>query len=477
MTARRVLLATGLAVWIANAVIVVATRVPLGHDESEYANAASGWLAGEPARLFYLSPGMDAIAAPGILLGGSDLAMRLVPALIGLGFIASVWLLARRVAGADTAAWAVWLLAASRPFTKRTADLLSDLPAATCLVLATWIVITELSREHGPRWRLVAAAPLGAAALYVRYGSCVPIALIATFALAFGWPALRRRPGPALATAGAFLALLVPHAISAVHLTGSPLGILLESSTVPGESFAGSGLTTYLTGNPIQQYGLVLAPVLVIAVVSPAIVRDREPGLAPGEQERRRRCGGNRARLLIWALGIGHIVVVGLVTIAQTRYIFFGLALLAIVGADAIRKLVARSLLARRVAAGGAVLALGWSSFVATNAGRKQARVERHSYADTLAAAAAIRTDAAGAACQVFGRHDQQLAWYSGCDWPIVFDPAAIPHVRVYAVRDTRADPGELDLDSLPGHHAPVLDDPLVRVIRLDPAPSGAAPR
>src|SRR5688572_28308984 len=105
----------------------------MGHDESQYAIAARDALAGDAPRWFYLSRGMTVVAAPGLWLGASELALRFVPLLLGVGFVLATWTLARRVVGATAAAWALVVLAGTRCVVRWSTELLSDVPAAACL--------------------------------------------------------------------------------------------------------------------------------------------------------------------------------------------------------------------------------------------------------------------------------------------------------------------------------------------------------
>jgi len=439
----------GLCGWLANAAVLWASGAPLGHDEARYAVAACDWLADMPVRWNYVSAGMDAVALPGLLLGGSARAMRLLPAVIGIAFVIAVWRLARRLGDERSAAWTVVLVAATRAFAKRSVELLSDLPAATCLLLAIDVVIGELSRDDGPRWRLVVAAPCAAGALYVRYGSAVPIAVLAAGALVFGWRAILRRPGPVVATALAFVALLVPHALAAIDRTGSPLGILLQSATIPGETHGPGGLVAYITTNPFHYYGVAIPPVLVAGLA--AIV-----------------WRPTRWRAFAGLVAIGDIVGVGFVTEAQSRYIFLGLALLAILGVDAIRRLAATwspRVQRHGLRFAGALLAFGVAREVVF--ATMYRRNLRREFADTLAAASAIRRDAHGTPCLAIGPHTPQLEWYSGCRVPAFYDRVALGGPRVYAWHSVHRVGSEPELDELPGHHVTLRDEP--HVIRLEP--------
>src|SRR5262245_49781322 len=114
--ARRQLLAlfaAGLGAWIVNAAILWLSGAPLGHDEAQYALAAKDALAGESPRWFYLSKGMTLVAAPGVAAGGSEIALRTMPFLFGIGFVLALAQVARAAfgpagnAGAEIAAWTV----------------------------------------------------------------------------------------------------------------------------------------------------------------------------------------------------------------------------------------------------------------------------------------------------------------------------------------------------------------------------------
>jgi hypothetical protein len=308
--------------------------------------------------------------------------------------------------------------------------------------------------EACPRWRIVLVAPLLAAALYLRYGSCIPIAFLGAAWLVFGWRELVRRPAPMIATAALLLLLLVPHARTAIELTGSPLGILLENRRVVPNRYVGEGLVAYLTSNPFVRYGWLTPPILIVGIASlPALVRS-----------------GARRAAFLWVVAIHGIVVIALITEAQVRYIFFGITLLVILGVDAIRGAIGRRPpRARRViaACAAAAVAAVWGGVMH---GQLRYGASRAASADapTFAAAAAIRADAAGRRCEVLGQHDPQLEWHSGCRAAqVVAYPA--PGVWLYVVRDWT--PGwQPELSGGPGRHTVILDRPgFVRVERVEP--------
>ncbi len=404
----------GLLVWIVNAAIMWISAPPLGHDESQYVLAAGDLLAGVAPRWFYASSGMSVIALPGAI-GGSELAARFPTFLLGIGFVLAAAGLAWRLYGAMTAAWTVAVLAGLRSVMGSSADLLSDLPATAFLLAGTLVMIHEVIQRTELRWRVVAAAPLLAVALYLRYASCIPIALLGVGVLALGWRTIARRPLPIVATTLAFLVLLVPHLHQAYVETGSPLGILLASKDVPGKTWFAQGLETYVTSNPVSYYGLLAAPVLLAGLA--AVTRSRD-----------------RATLLVWLLAVADILVLGVVSHAQARYIFFGVTLLAILGVETIRLLVGE----RRVLALACAVAVvaSWVSVA-----RGQVKRSAHRWETTAAIRAAAKTiadDAGGAPCSVVGDPFAQLEHYSGChasSWPwetrdriyVVRTPSTVP--------------------------------------------------
>jgi predicted membrane-bound mannosyltransferase len=209
----------------------------LSHDEAQYAIDALDTLAGAPARWFYLSPGMRALALPGVLVGG-DTALRIIPLLGGLAFLAVVLRLGTRTVGLAGAAWTLVVLAGTKTFARYSIDLLSDLPACTCMLAALAIIVDELLGDHPPRWRLLACAPLLAGAFYVRYGSVVPIAVIVLAALGFSARRVTQAPGPVVATAALFPVLVAPHAgcagrpidVAATAARGEPVYIVRDET-------------------------------------------------------------------------------------------------------------------------------------------------------------------------------------------------------------------------------------------------------
>jgi 4-amino-4-deoxy-L-arabinose transferase-like glycosyltransferase len=404
------------AVWVSCGLIRWVSVSPLSHDEAHYALAARDLIAGRPARWTYMSVGTVAIGAPGIAMGGSPRELRLVPALLGLVFLACAWRVAAVLAGEESAAWAIAVLAGTTPVTRFQIDLMSDMPSCACLLAAIAILVGELRRERGPRWRIVAAAPLAAAALYLRYGSVVPLAIVGIATLGFA------RARGKLVVTGLVFALCVP---PLVHT-------LLVSAGVPPPE---SGLATY-AAHPIAYAGALATPLAVIAVA-----------------------GAWRDRWWLYAAAIGaaDILALGWETHAQGRYILLGVVLLVAVGTAVARDFAlqlagpVRRALATLCAM--AVIA-SWIAALAAAWGARDRRIA--GMAATLAAADAIHRDARGRACVVVGRHTTQLEWYSGCR--IAYDATGL----AYVVRDDTGGPDQ----PAPVRGTTILHTPHVDVTR-----------
>ncbi len=411
----RALYAIGLAAWIVAGTIYWLLAPPLGHDEAQYALAARDALVGDPPRWHYVSYGMNALAIPGLLLGGSEIAMRLTPLVVGLTLPMAAAHLARRLFDDESAAWLVLILAGTVALTRRSAQLLSDLPACTCLLIACSIAIDELANPRLPRWRLAWCAPWLAAAFYLRYGSAIPIAAMALAALLVCAPAILSRPLPVLGTALIFAVLLVPHLHMASEATGRYLGILRRSSDMVAYD-AGQGLTGYFAVNPFTYYGIAVTPLAAIGLAAIAWIRDR------------------RGRML-WLFAVATLLGLGLTTSAQSRYAAVPLICLALLGVVEVKAWVLRARRARVAIAVASISVAAMSLVITIAMVAEIARTARARVRPTLDAAAAIRRDTGGDPCSVLGGNTTVLEWYSGCTAVLSVTDTDVQRERVYIVR------------------------------------------
>lgn len=387
LTTRRLLLAA-VAAWLGVAVIGLVLGPPLGHDEAAFAAAARGDApAGE---WLYRSDGTVAIARIGVALGGADWQLRLASVLLGAAIVAAAFAVGRAAFTARTGAWAAAIVAGAHPMVLRGAQLLSDVPAAAALLGGIAVVTGELDRGEGPRWRLVAAAPLLAAAFYLRYGSAPVIALALAAAGAVWWRAVAARPRPVVAMLGALAALGVPHLVRSAAATGSPLGILALSAGMPRRAYVGEGLVTYFGSNPLVFYGVLAAPVMLAGLVGLATLR-------------------RRAGWYLAIVALGQLVALGLQSHGQPRYVYVATVLLIVLGVDAVIRLGRPRLAGLALAA----VAAAWiGAAVAMVVACRGAVASRTSI---LRAAEAIRRDAAGRPCAAVAALAPQLVWYTRC--------------------------------------------------------------
>jgi hypothetical protein len=418
LTERRILLAAIVA-WLAVAALNVALGPPLGHDEAAFAVSARG--GGPP--WVYRSVGVTEVARIGVLLGGADWQLRLASMVLGLGMVAGVYAVGRAAFSARTGAWAAAVIAGAHPMALRSSELIGDLPATACVLLGISLLVGELAREDGPRWQLVAAGPVFAAAFYLRYGSAPVIAIAGGLALLLWWRSILRRPLPVIAALAVFVLLLLPHILQSLHETGRLFGILEVSSRMPRRAYVGEGLVTYLTSNPFRFYGALVAPVLVAGIVG--LVRP------PAHW---------RPSIFIGGVAIGQILAIGVQSHAQPRYIFVATALLIVVGVEALQRFAPPA--TRRFAMPLVVVA--WIGVVVTVPFYTQ--FLRDARAGIVAASAAVNADRAGAPCLVVAKVVTQLMWYTRCreqrmttldalpPWPA--DPGS---ERIYVVSVPRA--------------------------------------
>ena len=387
----RQILGAAVAAWLIVGILALLSGPPLGHDEAAYAIAARG-----AAPLAYRSTGMVAIARIGLALGGSNLALRLVPLGFGAVMILAAYALGRAAFDARTGAWAAAVLATAHPMASRSVELIGDLPATALVLAGLAILIGELERDRA-RWRIVWAAPLFAGAFYIRYGSAPVLATIGLLVIALY---AKKLALPVLALLVVFAACIAPHFIHSVASTGSPLGILSASAAMPRRAYIGEGLVTYLTSDPFVFYGAITAPVMLAGVLGLVLSRVHRP------------------QLFLALLAFVQLVALGIESHAQPRYVFLATALLVIAGVDTLREYGSE-----RVAVATTSLAWALLAILIVPFQHSLARARTPIYS----AAATIREDLHGRSCAVAANVVPQLVWATGCD---VIVAHSLPHLR-----------------------------------------------
>jgi 4-amino-4-deoxy-L-arabinose transferase-like glycosyltransferase len=408
----RCLFTAALLAWAAVALIGLLFGPTLGHDEAAFALTARG--QAPPGSWLYRSDGTVAIARIGVALGGAEWQMRLTSSVLNALAIVAVYAVGRAAFSPRTGAWAAAVIAGAHPMVLRSAEMLSDLPAMAGILGGIALLVSELDRDDGPRWRIVLAAPLLAAAFYVRYGSAPVVALALAAAVALWFRAVLRRPWPMLALVGLLALLVVPHVMRSVEMTDTWLGILKISAGMPRRAYIGEGLVTYLTSNPFMYYGALVAPVMVAGLVGVVRMRRKAP----------------------WYLAIvalGQVVILGLESHGQPRYVFVATALLVVLGVATL----AQSRFARpRIAL--ALVTAAWLVIVVI--APIYYRHINDARAPLLDAGAVMREASAGRPCIAVALIVPQLMWYSPCRVVavgILEDPLPADHAR-YAASFTR---------------------------------------
>ncbi|MFT3691687.1 MAG: glycosyltransferase family 39 protein [Kofleriaceae bacterium] len=379
MTTRRLLNAAFLG-WFVVGFLALVSGPPLGHDEAAYAVAARG----DAPTWHYRSTGMITIARAGLLVGDSPMALRMVALLLSGSLLIGAFLLGRAAFDERTGAWAALVITTSHQMMARSAELIGDLPSTGALLIGCAFLIANFQRDRS-KWSLVAAAPLFAAAFYIRYGSGPVIAIITLLTIIL-YPR-KLLQAPVLVTALVFLGLLVPHVHHSISTTGKLFGILEASASMPKSHYLGQGLVAYVTANPFTYYGALIFPLMIAGLVGV-------------------RRNLTRPKLFVILLALGQIIALGLQTYPQPRYIFFATALLAIAGVDTLRRYdLPRAALV--------VIGLAWLGIAIGIVPFQRSLTEVRT--PLYAAAEAIRIDDHGRPCAIAANVAPQLIWITRC--------------------------------------------------------------
>lgn len=391
---------------VAAGLVFVLSSGPLGHDESVYALKARSWYSGTPATGWgpHRPPGLPAIGWLVLHVSDSEVALRSATIMISIGATLSMWLTGRIVFDRLTAALAVGVFVSANTFLRRATEFLSDLSAATLLML-TMLVIWYHFEKRPNGWWLVAAAPLGSLSFYMRYGSAVPLAVIAVMAILVWHASLRQSLRPIVMTGALLVVFAIPHVIYSLGETGSVTGVLTSAPTLG--SF---GLSTYAKWLPYSLAGPVGA--LLIAAAGSYTVYTAAARL----WDRRRAAAEFRGAVFLFGTGLVVTVTLGTIAHAEARFLYLPLMAVLIVGARAAHKiwrLTARGPRFAFAAATGVLMLVIYVGSVAHMSGHLDDLSRTKSVlVDT---ANVIKADAAGEPCGIRSSFIPQLTWYTGC--------------------------------------------------------------
>jgi hypothetical protein len=398
--------------------MLIANLGQLGYDEAVYASKARSYVSDMPADWFelYRPPGLAILGSLAALTGFSDPAIRWVTLLTGVATLGFVWAVAKQLWGPTAGLFALLGALGARVLVNELPLFHNDITAAGLLLLLMWIVWDQLATRPAPTPMLLFAAPVGAAAFYVRFGSLPALFAIGLAVLLLWGPRLVAHARLVGLTALLSLLLLVPHGVMAAGLTGSPFGVIVAARdqvdvTGPLESarqYAGPLLLHLLGGTPL---------ILAVAGIAHAVMagvswatRGRD-----GDQFRR------HLWLLVTAVVTGALIV--LASHAEGRYVVFPILLLVISGAGALSVGISRIARARilgdRGPTFGRVCMLMTTAVLACWAGIVGAYELRQAATGDpprawAAAGQAIAADGPGS-CRVVATLRPLIGWYSGC--------------------------------------------------------------
>jgi hypothetical protein len=267
------------------------------------------------------------------------------------------------------------------------------------LMVVVWKQFGERERPgYGLTWLL----PFAWAAFYIRYQSVLSFILIAIMIGVLFWEKVKSGWRPITVTAGVGLVGLIPHIVFATSETGSPLGIVLFTADVAGRDYWGQGLVDYflLMGWPL---GAFIGPAAVVFFVWWLVAEW-------SSVTERTKC------LFLMIPAAAQVLLLGLVSHGEARFIFFPLALTLIGGVMGFRAL-RRRWRPRTTAAvnlGLAVLLLGSLALAASYV--RRAVDSRARGTEILQLAAEEMRDLSGdESCGVLTSYFPQITYFSEC--------------------------------------------------------------
>jgi hypothetical protein len=317
----------GLIVVVATVGVLVINGGTLGHDESAYALKARAWLEGTPETgwSIHRAP-MLSLYAYSVLAAGLDEPMlRLIGLVAVVGLAGSVWVLGSKLAGGWVGPVAALAVVSGPAILRRGTEFLSDIPSAALLVVCMVILWREFVRKSEPTYHVLWLLVPALLAFYIRYQSVLSFALLAITVLIIWWPKVRSRPGPLVGLTTLGVVGLVPHFVYAISETGSPFGVLTRTGSASGRDFVGEGLVDYAV-DIVWPLGGFVAPLAVLAAVVALV------GFWKSSERR-------TTLLFLLLPAVGQVVVLGVFSHGEPRFIFFPLALLVVAGTMSLRAL------------------------------------------------------------------------------------------------------------------------------------------
>jgi hypothetical protein len=430
------------------ATFVVAARTgQLTWDEVDYASQAQSLVSDIPSVYWgsYRPPGLPLLGTLAAIGGFSEISLRAITWALGFMALTIAWAVARQLWGRWAALFTLLAAIGSPVVLGELRQFHNDLGSSGLLLLLMGLLWDQFERRPAPTRLLLAAAPLAAAAFYLRYGTVLALAAIGVVAIVLWARSLRRHVRLVAVTAALGALLLVPHVLEAIRTTGSPTGMLTRGAAAATKGNPLLTTVQFARRLPLAIAGPVATVVLGIGGAH-AVVAVRDAWRQRGRTADLRR----HTWMLLTAIlaGLGTVVVGN----PNPRYLVFPLLLGLISGGGALAW-AARAIggsgspWVRRNLARPAVLALV-AVVLAASTGFALTRsvvsvVRREPPAARAIAGAAIRADAGGT-CYLASTSPPTFGWYSGC----AVDP--LDRARPLLTGDS-AEPGTVYVVLLPG--------------------------
>jgi|GEM_PF-2360953 len=402
------ILGGGVVALVAGLLVVIPSG-PFGHDESIYALKAREWISGTPATGWgvYRPIGMSIVGWIVLQFSSSEVWFRFAAIVLSVATLVTMWVAGRLMFSRAAATVGAAAFMSTESFLRRATEFLNDVIAAGLMLAAMTVIWVHF--EHTPtRWWLVAAAPLGAGAYYMRYGSALGLVIIAIVSAVIWGRHLLASWKQIVVTGLAMVLLLVPHFIHSNQLTGTLLGIFESARSSVGGG--GGGLADYISWLPSRLAGPVGTALMAIAVIYAVVVAIAGIRGRSDLAQEARTVGFTTATSFLLA------VALGVFTHGEPRFLYLPLMLVLLTGARAVTlvwSLLRRTPLVTIGFAAALVFAVGFAAGT-LHMGRAIDGITDSR--DVLVwASIAARADAAGEACEVRSSYIPQVTWYAEC--------------------------------------------------------------
>ncbi|HSM44975.1 MAG TPA: hypothetical protein VK969_08165 [Acidimicrobiia bacterium] len=393
-----------LAVVVASLIPLVLDGGGLNHDESAYALKARHWIEGTPETGWNLHRGI-AMSGYGYLVfqvGGDERALRFLGLAAIVGLAIATWILGSRIGGRWVGPLSAVAVLSSPSVLRRSTEFLSDVPSSALLMAGMVVIWKQFGERDEPGYGLFWLLPFAWAAFYIRYQSVLSFGLIVLMIGLLFWEKVKKgwRPVAAASTLGVLG--LIPHFVFAGSEEGNPLGIILFTAEVAGREFYGEGLVDYflLMAWPLAAF---VGPVAVVFFVWWLVV-------GWDHVTERTKC------LFLMIPAAGQVLILGVLSHGEARFIFFPLALTLIGGVVGFLHVQDRWEPATARVTGLALAVLLFGSLAMASTYVREAVENRARGTEVIVAAAHEVEEMSGAkSCGVMTSYFPQVTYFSSC--------------------------------------------------------------